>query len=180
MRFEVRLRALPTGGPLNIDGSSLRIVGADSVLLLSAGTSFAGFDKSPVREGRDASELASPYLQAALNQPYEALLRRHVEDHQHLFQRVTIDLGSSADAARPTDERLLQCRIDQSLSLEDYVVEAQARRDPQLEALLIQYGRYLLIASSRPGTQPANLQGIWNDIVRPPWSCNCTLNINAE
>ena len=119
-------------------------------------------------------------LQAALNQSYEALLRRHVEDHQRLFRRVTLDLGSSDYAALPTDERLLQCRIDQSLSREDYLKEAQAHHDPQMEALLFQYGRYLLIASSRPGTQPANLQGIWNDLIRPPWSANYTLNINAE
>lgn len=181
MRFEAQLRALPNGGILSQDGGSLRITGADSVLLLlSAGTSFAGFDKSPSREGRDASALASRYLQAALRQPYEALLSRHVEDHQQLFRRVTIDLGSSAYSALPTDERLLECRIDQSLPLDVYLREAQARHDPQMEALLFQYGRYLLIASSRPGTQPANLQGIWNDMIRPPWSANYTLNINAE
>ncbi len=181
IRFEVQLRVLLTGGTLTAEDSNLRISGADSVfLLLSAGTSFAGFDKSPAREGRDASVLASAYLQAALNQPYDALLGRHVEDHQRLFRRVTIDLGSSAYAALPTDERLLQCRIDQSLPREDYLREAETRHDPQMEALLFQYGRYLLIASSRPGTQPANLQGIWNDMIRPPWSANFTININTE
>ncbi len=164
MRFAAQLRVLPTGGTLNTESGDLRVSAADSVLLLlSAGTSFAGFDKSPAQEGRDASALASQYLQAALNQPYEALLRRHVEDHQRLFRRVTLDLGSSAYAALPTDERLLQCRIDQSLPVNDYLSEARAHHDPQMEALLFQYGRYLLIASSRPGTQPANLQGIWND-----------------
>ena len=181
MRFEVQLRVLPTGGSVSKDDGSLSIAGADLVLLLlSAGTSFAGYDKSPAREGRSESALASQYLQAALKQPYEALLRRHTEDHQRLFRRVTIDLGSSAYATLPTDERLLECRIDQSLPLEMYLREAQAHHDPQMEAMLFQYGRYLLIASSRPGTQPANLQGIWNDMIRPPWSANYTLNINAE
>ncbi len=181
MRFEVQLRAIAVGGSLRGEGSGLHIAGADSVLLLlSAATSFAGFDKSPAREGRNASALASEYMQAARIQTYEALLQRHVEDHQRLFRRVTIDLGSSDYGALPTDERLLQCRIDQSLSREDYLTAAQAHHDPQMEALLFQYGRYLLIASSRPGTQPANLQGIWNDMIRPPWSANYTLNINAE
>lgn len=181
MRFEAQLRVLPTGGSLHVDGGGLRVSGADSVvLLLSAGTSFAGFDKSPAREGSDASERASRHLRKALNQPYERLLNRHVEDHQRLFRRVGIDLGSSAYAALPTDERLRQGSIDLSLPFEDYLKAAQAHHDPQLEALLFQYGRYLLIASSRPGSQPANLQGIWNDKVRPPWSANYTLNINAE
>lgn len=181
MRFEAQLCALPAGGTLSTDGSRLRVTGADSVLLLlSAATNFAGFDRSPMQEGRDAAALASQYLQAALNQPYEALLHRHTEDHQRLFRRVTIDLGSSAYAALPTDERLLQCRIDQSLPREEYLKEAQSHHDPLMEALLFQYGRYLLIASSRPGTQPANLQGIWNDMIRPPWSANYTININTE
>ena len=181
MRFEVQLRLLPTGGSLSIDDDGLRVTDAESVLLLlSAGTSFAGFDKHPAHEGRDASALASQYLQAVLNQPYEALLRRHVDDHQRLFRRVTLDLGSSPYAELPTDERLLQGSIDQSLPFDDFLREAQAHHDPQMEVLLFQYGRYLLIASSRPGTQPANLQGIWNDMIRPPWSANYTLNINAE
>ncbi|MBI1257020.1 MAG: glycoside hydrolase family 95 protein [Chloroflexi bacterium] len=181
MGFEVQLCVLPTGGTVTADGGSLNISGADSaLLLLSAATSFAGFDKSPAQEGKDASALASQYLQAALKQPYEALLRRHIEDHQALFRRVTLDLGSSRYEALPTDERLLQCRIDQSLARADYLSEAQTHHDPQMEALLFQYGRYLLIASSRPGTQPANLQGIWNDMIRPPWSANFTININTE
>jgi alpha-L-fucosidase 2 len=89
----------------------------------------------------------------------------HVDDHRRLFRRVRLDLGAGPAAAEPTDERIRRFA---------------GREDPQLLALLFQYGRYLLIASSRPGTQPANLQGIWNDRVRPPWSSNYTLNINTE
>ncbi|MBX3083522.1 MAG: glycoside hydrolase family 95 protein [Anaerolineae bacterium] len=179
--FEVQVRCVVNGGTLSADSDKLNITGADSVLLLlSAGTSFAGYDKHPVRDGKDQAVAASQALQAALMQPYEVLQQRHLEDHQRLFRRVTLDLGSSAYAALPTDERLMQCRLDQSLSLDAYLVAARIKHDPQMEMLLFQYGRYLLIASSRPGTQPANLQGIWNDMIRPPWSANYTLNINAE
>lgn len=181
MRFEAHLRVLPGEGILSEDSDGLRVSGADSVvLLLSAGTSFAGFDKSPVREGKDAGAEATRYLQAALKKPYEVLLQRHIEDHQRLFRRVTIDLGSSPYGKLPTDERLRQCSMDRSLPLDTYLRQALAHHDPQMEALLFQYGRYLLIASSRPGTQPANLQGIWNDLIRPPWSSNYTLNINVQ
>lgn len=180
MRFESQLRVLLTGGNLRADASSLHISEADSViLLLSAATSFAGFDKAPGREGKDEAQIASAYLQAAA-QPYETLLSRHIRDHQQLFRRVTLDLGSSEYDALPIEDRLRQTRLDQSLSLEAYLSAATAHYDPQMEALLYQYGRYLLIASSRPGSQPANLQGIWNDLIRPPWSSNYTLNINAE
>ncbi len=181
MRFEAQVCVLPSGGTLSDDGDGLTVSGADAVLLLlSAGTSFAGFDKSPAREGKDASVPASKYLQAALSQSYDALLSRHVADHQSLFRRVTLDLGSSDYAALPTDERLLQGSLDLSLSRDEYLRAAAAHHDPQLEVLLFQYGRYLLIGSSRPGSQPANLQGIWNDLIRPPWSANYTMNINAE
>jgi alpha-L-fucosidase 2 len=181
MRFAAQLRVLSTGGTVSSDSSSLTIAGADEVLLLvSAGTSFAGFDKSPSHEGRDASAVAAGYLQSALRQSYDKLLKRHVEDHQSLFRRVTLDLGSSIYAGLPTDERLHLSSVDRSLPYDDYLRAAYASHDAHMQVLLFQYGRYLLIASSRPGTQPANLQGIWNDLIRPPWSANYTLNINAE
>ncbi|KPV52770.1 alpha-L-fucosidase, partial [Kouleothrix aurantiaca] len=96
---------------------------------------------------------------------YADLRGAHIADNGALFGRVALDLGSTDAANLPTDERVRRWRIS---------------NDPQLVTLLFQYGRYLLIASSRPGTQPANLQGIWNDEIRPPWSANWTLNINAE
>src|SRR5206468_2902428 len=88
----------------------------------------------------------------------------HVADHRRLFGRVTLELGDVGSAGA-TEER---------------VRRFSSRPDPELIALLFQYGRYLLIASSRPGTQPANLQGIWNEQVRPPWSSNYTLNVNTQ
>lgn len=179
--FEVQVRCVVNGGTFSAEGDKLNITDADSIIIvLSAGTSFADYDKHPAREGKDQSAAASHALQAALGQTYEVLQQRHIEDHQRLFRRVTLDLGSSTYATLPTNERLLQCRLDQALPLEAYLGEALAKHDPQMEVLLFHYGRYLLIASSRPGTQPANLQGIWNDMIRPPWSANYTLNINTE
>jgi len=167
MTFDLRIRALVEGGTVSCDGQTLEVAGADAVtLLLAAGTSFNGFDKSPGRQGRDPAVPAARDLAAAQARPYAALLARHEADHRALFRRVALDLGSSPAALRPTDERLRHF--------------AAGEADPKLAELLFQYGRYLLIASSRPGGEPANLQGIWNDSVRPPWSSNYTLNINTE
>ncbi|MFN8505843.1 glycosyl hydrolase family 95 catalytic domain-containing protein [Kouleothrix sp.] len=165
MRFAVHLGVVAHGGRVSISGDGLRVDGADTVVLcLAAATSFAGYDRAP-GSGGDPDAAARARLAAALALPYAQLRAAHVADHQRLFRRVTLDLGTGAAAALPTDERIR--RFGQ-------------QPDPQLLALLFQYGRYLLIASSRPGTQPANLQGIWNEHVRPPWSSNWTLNINAQ
>jgi alpha-L-fucosidase 2 len=168
MTFDLRVRVLAEGGTLTRGGSTLTVAQANAVtLLLSAGTSFAGSARSPGRDGRDATAEALRPLERAQPTAYADLLGRHVTDHQGLFRRVALDLGSSAGAAElTTDARL-----------ERFVTGAP---DPGLATLLYQYGRYLLIASSRPGGLPANLQGIWNDSMRPPWSSNWTLNINTE
>src|SRR5205085_2259430 len=108
----------------------------------------------------------SARLSAAANRPYARMRAEHVSDHQKLFRRVSLDLGQTNAATLPTDERLKNFRSQPD--------------DQALLALYFQYGRYLLIASSRPGTQPANLQGIWNDQIRPPWSSNWTANINTQ
>jgi alpha-L-fucosidase 2 len=165
--FEIRLVAILQGGSLNTADGSIQIKAADAVtLLLSAATSFNGFDRSPSRNGRDPSVDCSRHLSAANTCSYQDLLARHVMDHQALFQRVSLDLGRVDELEKlPTDQRLAQYH--------------QAD-DPGLAALLFHYGRYLLIASSRPGGQPANLQGIWNDMLRPPWSSNYTININTQ
>ncbi len=93
------------------------------------------------------------------------LKTEHINDYQQLFNRVSLDLGSSEISKRPTNERLISFKTDE---------------DPSLVALLYQYGRYLLISSSRQGTQPANLQGIWNNKLAPPWDSKYTININTE
>ncbi len=168
MTFDLRVRAIVEHGSVVCDGQTLTVTGANAVtLLISAGTSFNGYDKSPGREGLDPSAIAGRYLAAAQAHAYAELLARHTADHQALFRRVSLDLGrSTAAAALPTDARLLRF--------------ARGEPDPGLSELLFQYGRYLLIASSRSGGQPANLQGIWNDELRPPWSSNFTININTE
>jgi alpha-L-fucosidase 2 len=167
MRFAAFVMAAEHDGRVEIDEAGLRVTDASEVtLLLSAATSFDGFDRSPAHHGRDELAVAVTYLDAARRKDYSVLRRKHVADHSRLFDRMSLDLGAAAEdhTATPTDERLARHGGD----------------DPELVELLFQYGRYLLIASSRPGDQPANLQGIWNEHIRPPWSCNWTVNINAQ
>jgi alpha-L-fucosidase 2 len=166
MAFELRLGVILEGGNVSSAGGNVSIRGANAAtLLLSAATSFNGFERSPAREGRDPAIRAAADLEAAVAQGYNGLLQAHIADHGALFGRVSLDLGRTPAAELPTDERIRAF---------------QGGDDPQLVALLFQYGRYLLIASSRPGAQPANLQGIWNEQIRPPWSANWTVNINTQ
>jgi alpha-L-fucosidase 2 len=164
MRFAGRVEAV-TDGTVRSDGDGLHVDGAsEALLIVASATTFRGFDQPADRPGLDPETDAAAILDAARAKPWATLRDVHIADHRALFERVRIDLGAGTTVARPTDER---------------IVSAGAK-DPALVSLLFQYGRYLLIASSRPGTQPANLQGIWNEHVRPPWSSNWTLNINAE
>lgn len=166
MRFEGRLSVQTNAGKTRYDHDGLHIDGATTAtLFFSIATSFNGFDKSPGKEGKNPSNIAIKYLESAMCKSYEQLLETHVLDYRTLFDRVELDLGPSiAPKALSTNRRIA-----------DY-----GSKDPALVVLLFQYGRYLLISSSRPGTQPANLQGIWNQEVRPPWSSNWTLNINTQ
>lgn len=168
MTAELHVRVLADGGRIVTGGSTLTVEKANAVtLLLSAGTSFNGFDQSPGRAGRDPAAVARAPLTTAEKLSFADLLARHLADHQSLFRRVTLDLGAAPEAAALTTEARL-ARF------------ASGQPDPGLSTLLYQYGRYLLIACSRPGGLPANLQGLWNDSMRPPWSSNFTLNINTE
>ena len=171
MRFEIRAAVIAEGGRTRATNESLVVQNADSVtLVLSSATSFNGFDRSPARDGRDPSALAAADLRAALARRWDDLLAEHVSDHRTLFDRVSLTLApvnGTEPAAAPvlaTDQRIMKLGAS----------------DPRLVEMLFQYGRYLLIASSRPGSQPANLQGIWNDELRAPWSSNYTININTE
>ncbi len=164
LRFAARLKVLATGGTLQRRGGRIEVEGADEVLLLlAAGTSFRRYDDI----GGDPEAATRTQLDAAARKPWEQLLAAHEAEHQHLFRRIAIDLGRSAPevAALPTDER---------------VARFTEGNDPELAALYHQFGRYLLIGCSRPGTQPANLQGIWNDLLAPPWESKYTININTE
>jgi alpha-L-fucosidase 2 len=160
VRFLALARAAAEGGSTSSSSGTLRVTGANSVtLLISIGTSYV--DHRNV--AGDHQGIARGRLNTAQGTAYDVLRSRHVADHQRLFGRVSLDLGRTAAADQPTDVRITQ----HSTAL-----------DPQFSALLFQYGRYLLIASSRPGTQPANLQGIWNDQLAPSWDSKYTLNAN--
>lgn len=166
MSFALMLRVVAEGGGVTADAAGLHVRGADAVVLvITAATSFAGFDRPAALGDVDPQQLAAQASATAIARGYTAALAAHSADHQALFQRVALDLGGGVTAGLPTDERVRRFAVD---------------RDPALVTLLFQYGRYLLIASSRPGSQPANLQGIWNDELRPPWSSNFTININTQ
>ncbi|HEX4487979.1 MAG TPA: glycoside hydrolase family 95 protein [Terriglobales bacterium] len=166
IRFQAQVRAIAIGGNVTNEEGRLHIRGADGVvLLLAAATSFNGFDKSPSAQGKDPQAACARVLDAAARKSYDELLAAHRADHRQLFDRVQIQIGSSPAPSLPTDERLAKYDVSD---------------DPGLAALYFQFGRYLLMSCSRPGTQPANLQGIWNKDLRPAWSSNWTLNCNAQ
>jgi alpha-L-fucosidase 2 len=161
LKFESRLLVYEHDGKLERDGERLRITGAGAVtLLLAAATSYKNYNDISA----DPSVRCEQVLSSVAG-TYETLLDRHIADHQKLFRRISIDLGRTEQVLKPTDERILNFREG---------------NDPDLAALLFQYGRYLLIACSRPGAQPANLQGLWNDRMDPPWESKYTTNINFE
>ncbi|WP_019636732.1 glycoside hydrolase family 95 protein [Paenibacillus fonticola] len=166
MTFEGRAAVKLEEGSAEYGADGIHIYGATAATIyFSAATSFQAFNISPRAEGKEPAEAAEQDLVEALNRSYESLLDRHVADYCSLFSRVQLHLGErSAPADLSTDER----------------IRSYGASDPALVQLLFQYGRYLMISGSRPGTQPANLQGIWNQETRPPWSSNWTLNINAQ
>lgn len=170
MRFELALKAVNKDGSVRTDADGIQVTNATEVVLfLSAATSFNGFDKCPDKEGKDEHKLVQQYLQAAEKKTYQTLLKNHLADYHTYFNRVSFVLKDTADnhnAALPTNERLM--------------AYSNGVYDPALETLYFQFGRYLLISSSRPGGIPANLQGIWNKELRPPWSSNFTININTQ
>jgi len=162
IRLEARLIVEQVGGRHEAANGVINVANANSVTLLLVGaTNFKSFqDVSAQPSQRNTATLAALH-----GKSYQALRVAHVADHQNLFHRVVLDLGASPAASLPTDER---------------IKAFAAGGDPQLVTLLFQYGRYLMIGSSRPGGQPANLQGIWNDSNRPPWGSKYTDNINTE
>jgi alpha-L-fucosidase 2 len=168
MSFRINLKIKNKGGKVAAVGNTLQVSGANEVVLyLTEATSFNGFDKSPGLQGKDPAVKADRNLLTATQKKYERLKQRHIADYQHLFKRVSFNLGADGEMVKQsTDERLKNFNI--------------AKPDKQLQTLYYQFGRYLLIASSRPGSAPANLQGIWNDQVIPPWGSNYTTNINTE
>ncbi|GCB52796.1 hypothetical protein SNL152K_10153 [Streptomyces sp. NL15-2K] len=168
LRFEAQVQIRTTGGTVISDaGGTITVTGADSAwLVLAAGTDYA--DTYPDYRGDDPHAAVTRAVDRAQGRTYDSLRARHIADHRALFRRVALDLGQSFPADVPTD-RLLAA----------YTAGASAA-DRALEALYFQYGRYLLIASSRPGSLPANLQGVWNHSTTPPWSADYHVNINLQ
>jgi alpha-L-fucosidase 2 len=164
-KFASHLRIMDTDGNTAIGADTLSVSDATSAtLVLTAATSVVNFrdvSADPVERSRGD-------LERIAGKSFDELRAAHIRDHQALFRRVSLRLGAPHEAGAAnyrTDERVLR---------------SKRSRDPALAALLFQYGRYLMIASSRPGAQPANLQGLWNDQLDPPWESKYTVNINAE
>jgi alpha-L-fucosidase 2 len=176
MRFVVRLLVVADGGQVAAGDDGVRVKHADSVtLLVAAATDYMGVAAATDYIGEAAAtgstrlaleRLCQERLDAAATVPYEHIRQRHLRDHQRLFRRVTLDLGSTSSSALPTDDRLARL--------------AEGKDDPGLVALYCQLGRYLLMGSSRPGELAANLQGIWADGTQTPWNCDYHTNINVQ
>jgi alpha-L-fucosidase 2 len=173
MEAEVWIKIIQKGGKLtenvlarNETTEGISLQGAtEATLILTAATSFNGRFKSPKKEGLDPSVEAAKNMISASKLSYKTLKANHLRDYQNLFNRVKLNLELKGDSTKETSERIISYKTD---------------NDPKMAALLFQYGRYLLISSSRTGGQPANLQGIWSNALRPPWSSNYTININTE
>jgi alpha-L-fucosidase 2 len=158
VNFEARLKIIPEGGKLTATDEGLRLENADAAtILIVAATDYHGDDQQAVCEKQ---------LAAAAGKKYSELKKAHVAEHRRLFRRVALNLGETAAADKPTDERLQAVKY--------------GAEDPALFALYFQFGRYLLISSSRPGCMPANLQGLWNEHIEAPWNCDYHININIQ
>lgn len=150
------------GGQISSEGNSLVVKDADTAtIFISIATNFNNYHDI----SGDEVKRASGYLSGVIKKSYASILKAHVAHYQKYFNRVRFDLGTSTGSGLPTDERLKNFRTS---------------NDPEFVVLYYQFGRYLLISSSQPGGQPANLQGIWNDKLSPPWDSKYTININAQ
>jgi len=160
-RFEARLKVMLVGGTLETGDQGIAVSNADAATLVLVGaTSYVNYRDI----SGDPAEICEKRIDKASGKKYGTLRMRHVEDYQALFKRCTLHLGVTDKAKIPTDKRLKSFGPD----------------DPQLATLFFQYGRYLMIACSRPGGQPSNLQGLWNETKSPPWESKYTININTE
>ncbi|GGF79486.1 hypothetical protein GCM10011397_23180 [Wenyingzhuangia marina] len=167
-RFSTLFKVKNTDGEIIATDKTLEIKNcSQATIYVSIATSFNGFDKNPATDGLNHQKIAFKNLNKAYKKSFEELKNNHLKDYQSLYNRVTLDLGPTKATKLSTDKRLLR--------YSDEGIE-----DKNLEILYFNYGRYLFISSSRTKGVPANLQGIWNPYMRPPWSSNYTLNINVE
>ena len=171
IHFRTIIKVIADNGNIkSYPSGELKIESAHEVrILIANATSFNGFDKDPVKEGKDYRNIAKNRIELASAKTYETLKSNHINDYRYFFDRVELSLGETAPeiATLPTDEQLRR-----------YTDNTES--NPELEALYFQFGRYLLISCSRTPGVPANLQGLWNEKLLPPWSCNYTSNINVE
>ena len=166
-RFTTLAKIKNTDGTIISTDTTLGIKNAtEAVVFVSIATSFNGFDKNSASDGLDEKAIAASNIEKAFAKTFAQIKQAHLYDYQRFFNRVSLNLGKTTAPNLPTDERLRRY--------------AKGEEDKNLEILYFQYGRYLLISSSRTIGVPANLQGIWNPYIRPPWSSNYTTNINAE
>jgi alpha-L-fucosidase 2 len=162
VRFDARVRILNSGGSTTVASTKINVNNADEVvILISTATNFVDYKTLTA----DDTAKCIDYLSAAETKSYTDLFNSHVAAYQYYFNRVSLDLGTSASSAVPTDER---------------IKNFSQTKDKELVAMYYQFGRYLLISCSQPGGQPATLQGLWNDQVNPPWDSKYTININTE
>jgi alpha-L-fucosidase 2 len=162
LRYEAHLAAINSGGGITNNSTSLMVKDADTLTVyLSAATNFIRYDDV---SGDEKTAALRP-LKNITAQSYAIMKEKHIADYQHFFKRVKIRLPVTESSWLPVDERLKN---------------AEKNSDPALAALAYQFGRYVLISSSRPGTQPANLQGIWNADMNPAWDAKYTTNINTQ
>lgn len=166
-RFSADVLLQSTDGQVARTDSTVSLSNAtEATILVSLATSFNGFDKNPQSQGLNDDAIAQEQLQVASRKTVVEMRARHIQDYQQYFKRVSLHLGGEQAPELPTDDRLRRY--------------AKGEKDPYLETLYFQFGRYLLISSSRTLGVPANLQGLWNPHIQPPWSSNYTMNINAE
>ena len=163
VKFEARVVIRTNGGTVTADADTIKVTNADSAtIFIAAATNYKNYKDLSA----DPHARVSRYFDQLGNKRYAQILSDHVADYRDLFKRVDLYLGLPAAATKPTDQRL-----------EEF---SRSADDPQLAELFFQFGRYLLISCSRPGTQPANLQGLWNESMTPPWDSKYTININTE
>jgi len=162
LKYQARVKIIADGGTMAAEAGKITVTNANEVtLLITAATSYKKFDDV----SGDPESIVKKQLASAAKKTWTRLRADHVANHQALFRRVTLDLGQSEAMKLPTDERIRRFADG---------------NDPQLAALYYQFGRYLLVSCSRPGGQPATLQGLWNESLNPPWQSKYTININTE
>lgn len=166
-RFTTLMKIKNTDGTIVSTNNTLGLKnGTEAIIYVSIATSFNGFGKNPATQGLNDKAIALENLNKAFAKSFDKLKQSHIADYQKFYNRVSLDLGKTSAPNLPTDERLLRY--------------SEGKEDKNLEILYFNYGRYLLISSSRTLGVPANLQGLWNPYLNPPWSCNYTMNINLE